>query len=68
MVAGCRYAEVPAALPAEFDALAAAVESKGVRAHGGPQGVNTYFTARLVEGGEVLLVDTSAAIEPPPPW
>ena len=59
---------VPAALPEQFDALAAAVEAKGVRVHNSTRGVKAYFTARFIEGGEVLLVDTSAAVEPPPAW
>lgn len=57
-----------AVLVAEFDALAAAVETKGIKVHNSPRGVKAYFTARLIDGGEVLLVDTSVAVEPPPPW
>jgi hypothetical protein len=30
--------------------------------------IKAYFTARLMDKGEVLLIDTHAPVEPPPPW
>jgi|AntAceMinimDraft_12_1070368.scaffolds.fasta_scaffold44961_2 hypothetical protein len=31
------------------------------------RGVKAYFNARLIDDGEVLLIDASTAV-PPPPW
>jgi len=53
---------------AEYESLVRAVEEKGMRMNNSARGVKAYFTARLLDSGEVLLVDTHAPVEPPPPW
>jgi hypothetical protein len=45
-----------------------AVQTKGLRVSNSAAGVKAYFTARLIDKGEVLLIDTHAPVEPPPPW